>query len=361
MCALVSSVVLMLASVKQLLPRLSLLLILAAALGCFIFLFDLFAGLRSSDDTGLLDQADRTATTIEVLSGAQLTAALAAFLCWVLAAATAWLCWQRLKGPRGKRRLTVLLSVLAAVAFFATGLYLGAVVATQGSLPSGNLPYDHHQVDLTGVEPLGLVLLAAFALSVAVVGILKPRLVIIPVLVWLALALMYGMFGSAAIRGLNLFDRPARLQPVLAYQEIVHEYVPAGQGSAAADPAQMVPGPYAPPESPSPSLRDDPDGPPDPDAVAALVLDLGSSDPEVAERATTSLAAIGAEVIGLETGAFWSSGIKASIRFRASPPTKPVRTNRDRCSRFAAQPKPVTCARRWVTPIPTGFGPSSIQ
>ena len=46
----------MLASVKRLLPRLRLLLILAAALGCFIFLFNLFGGLQSPGDTGLLDR-----------------------------------------------------------------------------------------------------------------------------------------------------------------------------------------------------------------------------------------------------------------------------------------------------------------
>ena len=112
---------------------------------------------------------------------------LAAFLCWVLAAGTVWLCWQRLKGPRERRLLTGLLSAVGAVAFFAVGLYLGTVAVTQGSLPSGNLPYDHHQVDLRGVEPLGLALLAAFVLSVAVVGIVRPRLVIIPVLVLVGL------------------------------------------------------------------------------------------------------------------------------------------------------------------------------
>ena len=186
------------------------LLVLAAALGCLVFLFNLFGDLQSSSESRLLDRSDSSAATIKVLSGAQLTQMLAAFLCWVLAAGTAWLCWQRLKEPKGKRLLTGLLSALGAVAFFAVGLYLGTAAATQGSLPSGNLPYDHHQVDLTGVEPLGLALLAAFVLSVAVVGIVRPRLVIIPVLVWLALAFMFGMFGSAAIKGLNLFDRPAK-------------------------------------------------------------------------------------------------------------------------------------------------------
>ena len=299
----------MLASIKQWLPSLLPLLILAAALGCLVFLFNLFGDLQSSSDPRLLDRSDSSSATLKVLSGAQLTAALTALLCWVLAAGIAWLCWQRLKGPRERRLLMGLLGALGAAAFFAAGLYLGTVAATQGSLPSGNLPYDRHQIDLTGVEPLGLALLAAFALSVAVVGIVRPRLVIIPVLAWLALALMYGMFGSAAIKGLNLFDRPAKLRPVLAYQEIVHEYVPAGQG-----PAQMAPEPYAPPESSSPSLADDPDEPPGRDAVEALVLDLGSPDPKVADSAATSLEAMGAEVIGLETGGFlvkWDQSVYA--------------------------------------------------
>ena len=273
----------MLASVRQLLPRLRLLLILAAALGCFIFLFNLFGGLQSLGDTGLLDRADPSATTIEVLNGAQLTAVLASFLCLALAVGSAWVCWQRLKGPNEKRLLTVLLSSLCAVGLFALGLYLGAVAVTQRGLPYGSLPYDHHRIDLTGVEPLGLVLLAGFILSVAVVGIVRPRFVIVPVLVWLVLAFIFGMFESDAIRGLNLFDRLSRLQPVLAYQEIIDGYLPPVPGLAVAVPVETVP---------------------DPDAVEAFFLDLGSQDAETAENAAIALEELGAEVIGLETGGF---------------------------------------------------------
>ncbi len=316
-------------SVKQLLPHLGLFLILAAALGCFIFLFNLFAGLQSADDTGLLARLDTSATQLEVLSGAQLTAVLASFLCLTLAVGTAWLGWQRLKEPRGKRLLTGLLSGFCAAAFFALALYLGAAATTQGSLPYGDLPYERHQIDLIGVEPLGLALLAAFILSVAVVGIVRPRLVIVPVLAWLILALMFGMFASDAIRGLNLFDRPAKLQPVLAYQEIVHEYVPAEQGSLAADPAQIAPESDAPPERPSSGLVDDADEPLGPDAVEALVLDLGSADPATAESAAASLEEIGADVIGLETGGFlveWDQSVYAvpGVTARQTGPPKPV-------------------------------------
>ncbi len=316
-------------SVKQLLPHLSLFLILAVALGCFIFLFNLFAGLQPPDNAGLLARLDTSATQIEVLSGAQLTAVLASFLCLTLAVGTAWLGWQRLKEPRGKRLLTGLLSGFCAAAFFALALYLGAAAATQGSLPYGDLPYDQHQIDPIGVEPLGLALLGAFILSVAVVGIVRPRLVIAPVLAWLILALMFGMFASDAIRGLNLFDRPARLQPVLAYQEIVHEYVPAGQGAVAADPAQIAPEPDAALEPPSPSLADDPDEPPGPDAVEALVLDLGSPDPETAGSAAASLEEAGAEVIGLETGGFlveWDRSLYSvpGVTARQTGPPKSV-------------------------------------
>ena len=316
-------------SVKQLLPHLGLLLILAAALGCFIFLFNLFAGLQSPDDTGLLARSDTSATQIEVLSGAQLTSVLALFVCLTLAVGTAWLGWQRLREPRGKRLLTGLLSVVCAAAFFALALYLGAAAATQRSLPYGDLPYDQHQVDLIGVEPLGLALLAAFILSVAVVGIVRPRLVILPVLVWLIIALWFGMFASDAIRGLNLFDRPARLQPVLAYQEIVQEYVPEGQGPVAVGPAQIAPEPDALPELPSPSLTDDPVETPVPDAVPALVLDLGSPDPETAGSAAASLEGIGAEVTSLETGGFlveWAGSVYSvpGVTAKQIGPPEPV-------------------------------------
>ena len=292
----------MLASVKQLLPRLRLLLILAAALGCFIFLFNLFGGLQSPGDAGLLDRSDPSATTIEVLNGTQLTTVLASFLCFALAVGLAWLCWQRLKGPNEKRLMTGLLSALCAVAFFALGLYLGVISAAQRGLPYGNLPYDQHQIDLTGVEPLGLALLAGFILSVAVVGIIRPRFVIVPVLVWLVLAFMFGMFESDAIRGLNLFDRPSRLQPVLAYQEIIDGYLPPVPGHAVV--VETVPDSDVPPDFSSPEFADDPGGPPDPDAVEALFLDLGSQDAEATENAAIALEELGADVIGLETGGF---------------------------------------------------------
>ena len=191
------------------------------------------------------------------------------------------------------------------------------------------LPYDQHQIDLIGVEPLGLALLAAFILSVAVVGIVRPRLVILPVLVWLIVALWFGMFASDAIRGLNLFDRPARLQPVLAYQGIVHEYMPAGQGPVAADPSQIAPEPDALPEPPSPSLADEPDGRPGPDAVQAFVLDLGSPDPETAGSAAAALEEIGAEVTGLETGGFlveWARSVYSvpGVTAKQIGPPEPV-------------------------------------
>ena len=217
------------------------------------------------------------------MNGAQLTAVLASFLCLALAVGSAWVCWQRLKGPNEKRLLTVLLSSLCAVGLFALGLYLGAVAVTQRGLPYGSLPYDHHRIDLTGVEPLGLALLAGFILSVAVVGIVRPRFVIVPVLVWLVLAFIFGMFESDAIRGLNLFDRLSRLQPVLAYQEIIDGYLPPVPGLAVAVPVETVP---------------------DPDAAEALLLDLGSQDAETAENAAIALEELGAEVIGLETGGF---------------------------------------------------------
>ena len=329
----------MLALIRQLLPRLRLLLILAAALGCFIFLFNFFGGLQSLGDTGLLDRVDPSATTIEVLNGAQLTAVLASFLCLALAVGSAWVCWQRLKGPNEKRLLTVLLSSLCAVGLFALGLYLGAVAVTQRGLPYGSLPYDHHRIDLTGVEPLGLALLAGFILSVAVVGIVRPRFVIVPVLVWLVLAFIFGMFESDAIRGLNLFDRLSRLQPVLAYQEIIDGYLPPVPGLAVAVPVETVP---------------------DPDAVEAFFLDLGSQDAESAENAAIALEELGAEVIGLETGGFlvkWEARVYLVPGITAKQ-TEPPESEPIFSVRGATENRlPAHCGRR--TPTPVGFGPNS--
>ena len=146
-------------------------------------------------------------------------------------------------------------------------------------------------IDLTGIEPLGLALLAAFILSVAVVGVLKPRLLVVPIVLWLAVALIFGMFDSAAIRGLDLFGRPGELQPVSAYQEIVNVYLPAPPSqhpkTGEAEPLVV--------ESPAP----------DPGGVESLFLDLESWDPDAVENAVISLGDLGARIIYLENGGFF--------------------------------------------------------
>jgi hypothetical protein len=60
----------------RLAPRLGLLLVLAVALGGFVFLFDLFTGLKSSGSNDLLEQNPSISSTVQVNSGFDLVTAL---------------------------------------------------------------------------------------------------------------------------------------------------------------------------------------------------------------------------------------------------------------------------------------------
>lgn len=198
----------MLGSVFQFVARCRLLLLLAAALGCLFFPFELFAALASPGGSGLLARKDSVDSTLEVVNGAYLTAILASLTCFALGACAIWFCWRRLKARTANHLTLVTFASLTAAACAGLGIYLGVFATTRRSLPAGDIPYSHHQMDLTGIEPLGLALLAGFILSVAVVGIVRPRFLVAPVVFWLVVAFMFGMFESAAIRRLELFERP---------------------------------------------------------------------------------------------------------------------------------------------------------
>ena len=76
----------MLGSIFQFVARCRLLLILAAALGCLFFLFEIFAALSPTVGSGLLARKDSVEPTLDVVNGAYLTAILASLTCFALGA-----------------------------------------------------------------------------------------------------------------------------------------------------------------------------------------------------------------------------------------------------------------------------------
>ena len=306
----------MLALLHRFAPRLGLLLILALALGGFLFLFDLFVGLIATGPKDLLAENTTVGPTTEIPSGARFITFLAAGIFLALGAGALLLLWRRLKdGGEQQRRWLVALGALPAVALLGLGAYLALSGSLAPSLPYGTAPYSHHQVDMGGIQPLGLALLAAFVLSVVFVGITKPRLLPVPLGLWLLAGLIFGLFGSNALHGLNLFGHPTTLQTTPAYASAVDRY-------RQPEPAP-VPVPVSVTETPPPQSE--------PVTAESVLRDLRFGDAWARESAAKLLEESGAEIIGLETGGslirwgelrYWVPNV--TTRRAARPDLEPV-------------------------------------
>ncbi len=345
---------------KRSAPRLGLLLALALALGGLFFLFDLFRGLISSGPSDILAVNNSVGETSHIPSGAGLVAVLAPAMCFVLSGVTALLMWRWLTSRENKRLWIIVLGGLPAFTLLGLGVYLAVFGPTIGGLFYGEVPYDQHPVEVAGVKPLGLALLAAFLLSVVFVAITRPLLLPIPLVLWLVAALFTGMFQSNAIYGLDLFTHPSRLEPTAAYANAVERYRPVEikqptietrvietPAIAAAAYAYAVER-YRRVENQQPAIEQTVEatklipGPPDPvetalgtagiDGLPALeklqflVDALWDVNKDVRQEAVATLEALDADVIPLETGGFivssdefdfWAPGATA---FRSPKP-----------------------------------------
>ena len=85
------------------------------------------------------------------------------------------------------------------------------------------MPYEEHEATRTWIEPKGIAVLGAFFLSLVVVGIVRPRLILLHLAAWLVLSLVFGFFGSASLAGLNLFQRTERTAQQEAYTSEVEK------------------------------------------------------------------------------------------------------------------------------------------
>ena len=212
--------------------RLGLLVLLAVGLGCLFFLFDLFVGVASPGSGDLPAGDSSTETPFRISGGASFIAMLAAATCSALGAGAILLLWKAWKtGP--KRPLWVMAcGGAAAAAMLGLGIYLAVSAARRGGLPYDNVPNAGHQVDLAGIETVGLTVLATLVLLVMLVGVTKPRLVALPMLLLVA-NLALGLAGASVIRNLELFGSPSTLEPAAAYTNAMNSLV-LGEGSAAA-------------------------------------------------------------------------------------------------------------------------------
>ena len=115
------------------------------------------------------------------------------------------------------------LGALAAAALVVAGAYL----SFSGVLGNG-VSYDEHLVQRTYLESGGLILLAAFFLSLTIAGIINWRLLAVSLAVWLAAAGVLGLLDTESIDGLLLFPRPQFLEVPASFAAVVQSYLPVG-------------------------------------------------------------------------------------------------------------------------------------
>ena len=244
-------------------PRLGLLALLAVALGCLFFLFELFVGLTSSGDNSLSEQNSSLGPSFEVPSGASLTTMLAAVTCIALGAGALLLLWRWLRNRPGTPRWIMVCGGAPAVAMLGLGTYLLVSGRTHGSLPYGSVPYANYQVNAEGMDPVELTVLVTIVLAVMLVGVTKPRLLILLLALCLVAVLMLALLSSLALRGPDLFGHPSQLRPAAGYTEEVNALRQQGPATV-------------------PSRQE-----PDTGAVERQVGDSGSGDSRTGEAAGT--------------------------------------------------------------------------
>ncbi len=193
---------------------------LAAALVGFFLLINLLGTLTSSGPDDFLASAPSEEGYIGLPSGVGMVAFAIGTVGVVLGivAVLGVLAVRRLDSEGHSRRLLVLGAVVAFL-LAGAGLYL----AFSGVL-SQDIAYGEHQAQRPYVEPKGLAVLGAFFLSLVLVAFFKPRLILALLAIWLVLALVFGLFGSSSLAGLNLFEETEESLAQEAYSAEVEKY-----------------------------------------------------------------------------------------------------------------------------------------
>ena len=307
----------MMALLHRIGPRVWLLVLLAVALGCFFFLFDLFIDLTSTGSNNSSGDGPSSSLTFKVPSGVSLISTLATVACIVLGAGGIVLFRRWLKDRPGTPRWVMACAMAPAASMVGLGIYLFVSGALLGSLPYGGVPYTDHQIESAGMNPWVLTLLITIVLSAMLVGVTRSRFSILPLALCLAAILVFGLLGLSAVKGLNLFKNPTQMEPTAAYTEEVNALRQRGPAAAvtealaATDPkltATAVEGlmKLGVPEAAAALARTLADA--DPELVATAVEALGElGDPEASATLTRALSDVDPEVMASVAEAFADS------------------------------------------------------
>ena len=200
--------------------RALLLLMLAGALAGFFLLINFLGSQTASGPDDLFAPKPSDDQFISLPSGAEMFAFTigAVGLVMAVVALSAPGNW-RFRGRFPVPRWSLIVAGLLALAAAGVGIYL----ATSGIL-SQDLAYDQHLAERQFIKPEGLAVLVGFFLSLALVGIFVPRLLPVHLAAWLILSLIMGLFGSSALSGLELFNRPWEMEEQVAFAAEVEKY-----------------------------------------------------------------------------------------------------------------------------------------
>ena len=216
-------------------PRLGSLVLLATALGCLFFLFELFADLTTSGGNDSSAGDSSPGPGVEVPSGAMQVTILAAVTCIALGAGALLLLLRWLKDRRATSGWVIFIGSVPVVVIVGLGIYLLVSATLHGSPPYGSVPDLNSQVNVAGMEPLVLTVLVTIVLLVVLVGVTKPSLLIPLFVMFLVSVLILGLLSSSCYRGLNPYGTGQFLPPG-GYTEQVdslrHTGLPAFFGSS---------------------------------------------------------------------------------------------------------------------------------
>ena len=193
---------------------------LAVALVGFFLLINLLGSVTSSGPDDLLATAPSEESFIRLPNGVGMFAFAVGSVGVALGAATVFgfvVLARRNAGAQSRRYLVI--GAVVGLLLAGGGLYL----AFSGVLGQ-DIGYGEHQAQRNFVQPKGLVIVGAFFLSLVLVGMLKPRLILAHLAVWLVLSLIFGFFGSASLAGLNLFEETEEPLSQEAYAAEVEKY-----------------------------------------------------------------------------------------------------------------------------------------
>ena len=214
--------------------HLQLLLILVAAVGGLLFLFDVFVGLVSSGQTDLFTAGGPDERQVGLPSGGTLAEALAFGLAFALAAGAAYLPHRwRVRNGLPLSHWSTPASAVLALALLGLGAYLLAseIVVQQ-------LPYQDHRVERSAVQPTWLVVLFALFLGTLVVTVARPRGIAVLIslwllIMWVAAFVVFSLFDDSSLAGLRLFQKvgPVQLSPAYAKAVAPHRTNVGGQES----------------------------------------------------------------------------------------------------------------------------------